>query len=305
MLLKYLFSVLCMILTANCYADNLPTISDYQRKGDFLGACKFAVKLARGNTNHDKYYYAARCKERYDSLNISDSEYIKWLEIAGNSGHHGALHILGELYENGSFVNASPINALKYYKESIAHTDNTSFIEKTSKKINFLESQVDCNLQSTKIFSLHLKCSQKNSLDNAIINAGGKLKERRDNLDIYESSQLLKGSLLLSVYYTNLNQFACLQYSFSNLAKAGQARNITSMIVNKYGKTDDNYVDFQSRKIMKWTLKDGLTINIESDIMETRLRYCHPAYEKVMLSERSKFRDANLQTSRIKQDNAY
>lgn len=293
------------VFVSNVLASDEEALSRLMKSNDFEATCKYAVELARRESSYNAYYFAAGCKERHASLKVTDQEYLNWITLASKNNLN-ALSKLGDLYASGQYVKGDPTIALVIYLQVRKRADNQSAIDRLTKKITFLELQTDCKKNHTTVFNHKIKCSKKNKLDEAIVQAGGVLKERNGNISIFKSQNLLKDSNTLSVYYTTKNQFACLEYSFTGFSfeKPSIASKITGMIVDKYGRTDNNQSRYRKNS-MKWSLDDGISITIKSDYLETRLRYCHPAYEKIMLSELDNLRKAKVHANRVKQDNAF
>lgn len=305
--IKYIFAITSISLAFNCYATTDKIVAELHANKDYIGACDRAIKLAREGTGHDAYYFAAICKDRYDSTGVSNDEYIKWLNIASNNGDHGASYRLGQLFETSDYVSADPVRSLEFYRTAKRQSDKESFIPIVMEKIEYLEKQTDCAKRTTVIFNTEIKCSTRNDLDSALIAAGGTPKEHKENESVYLSHDLLKDSETLTIYYTEDGDFACLQYSFYNFSKVGNriAEELTGKIVDKYGKSDDGLTSYRRNARHFWTLNDGITVKIIPNNIETHLRFCHPIYEKIMLSERYISAQETLHKERITEDEAY
>jgi len=324
--MKYSICLTAALLTISHYAYagnntlDMPTspkgnksILEFQSNKDFYGACDFAVKQARSGADGSFYYYAATCHDKYKNISVSNSEHVTWLTTASKKGHHGAYSKLGKLYEAGLIVKGDPKKSIDLYRKALKHHKKLesipqsfveSFFKSTNSKINELLLYTDCDLSTTKVFNKNLKCLERSSMKSAITENGGDLIKQTQNIDVYESSKLLEHSKTLSVFYTDNNDFACMQYEISNFKSLSTPEKLTALLIDKYGRPSSRNTKLRNGGAIKWFLKDGIDIRLTKNILLTRLTYCNPAYEKIFLSEKRNRESKTMHTERLKMNDS-
>ncbi len=228
---------------------------------------------------------------------------VAWYRKAAEQGDSSAQSNLGLMYENGQGVKKDLQKALLLYKKSGSNWAMNRH-RSLNKRLNCL------SLAKTKIFSVPLICASRDDFMFAIKNTKAQVKREDKGKwgDIYLTSNVLKGSSELAVYYTFDDFFAKATYTFPSSMDSKQIVGIRNFVANKYGDPNYKYGSISVGKVTyKWYLEDGIELTVLRDWPNTTtyLSYTYPENYLAMTKEQDRQKKEREEKEYQKQDNAF
>lgn len=277
----------------------------------YMDGCELLIECARAEDPTVNYYLAAVCGFDHPGFGVEGHELLKWFTIEADKGDYGSLHYLGDMYQKAIGVPGDLDKALAYYKKAKMHVKESDdkginrVLDKRDARVKELALQNSCDIRTTEVFGTMLKCSDRNTLDEAIRRSGGILSEAGDAYYKYGSKDLLEGSKSLELFFTNEGRFSCMSYSFGLFKGRAFMEDMVALLTQKYGFHEDYSSITKYRNPATWRLDDGVVITLEKSSFDTTLAYCLPAFENIRLAENEKQKNEALKSKARTQSNAY
>lgn len=267
----------------------------------------------------------------------------EWYRKAAEQGDSSAQNNLGMCYRNGSGVDRDEAEAVKWFRKAAEQDDDVAMVnladmlksargverdpkaaaelyrraaqkgnEYARRQLATLERGQACAKKArTALFESLLRCVVREDF-RAAIKRGGARAVREDNAywyDQYESEDVLKGSSILSVGYTQATgEFAVANYTFPSHVDTKQITQIRDMVASKYGAPTKSSGNARlGPASYEWSLPDGIRIRVHRDWPNTTtfLEYVRPETKTVLDDEIQKNKNAERAKELKNQSSAF
>lgn len=186
-----------LISLGNIYHTGNGGFKDYQKAHSFyLRAAENGVTTGEFMVGYD-HYWGVGAERNYEQAKY-------WFERSMNQGNVPAMTYLGTIQALG-YTGKVNLDLAKQYMEKASNQGE-------EKAKEFLST--GCLIESLKVFDIALACSDRKTINESIVAAGGKRQQANStkDIDVYDASQLISGATTLTVTYLN-DVFVSAEYS--------------------------------------------------------------------------------------------
>lgn len=233
---------------------------------------------------------AAQAREAFD-----------WLTRAAHQNDAKAMLNVAQLYADGRVVPKD----LPRAKELAARSGELGNERAKVWLAKLLEREKCEGGAETKLFDVAVSCADRELLRRAIATSGGKAQREDDRYwyDVYDSAGLLVDSVKLSVGFTTAGDFATAEYDFGEGVGNDELDRTLELLMPKYGVP--KVTKTIEHNLAKWTLRDGIVIELERTPSNMYLRYVHPKRFKLLEQEMAAERGEKRRREIAKQSRAF
>lgn len=280
------------------------------RKAEDRDACAQKVHLSFEGGDYEKgRYYSALHRI---SKNLDSDKGVKALKELADNGMFESILIMAELHATGQLgVIQNLHEAKRLYERALTLRDEREILDYLKPINDELKRMEECDRSdSTQLFGIKIKCASRDDLMVAVKQAGAivKIEDKNKWGDEYDSSNILKGSSKLNIYYTLEDVFSQAEYTFPSRMDSQQVVDVKDFVSGKYGQPDSFSGNTSvGEASFTWKLKDGLTLKVSRGWPNTTtyLSFTHPENYKSMLDEQERQRRAREAKEYSKQNNAF
>lgn len=237
------------------------------------------------------------------------SKAVEWYQKAAVQGELSAQLRLGEFYVTDRYAMRDYAKAVEWYQMAAAQGNISA-----ERHVMELSETIQCSKSAkTKLFGILIKCVYREELKDSVTISGGKEKililnkNHRDNVDIYDSATLLKGSSELEIH-THKRRFVKARYTFPSHLDAEQLVRVRDFVANKYGNPTTSSGNPASGKAsFEWRLVDGIILSVSRGWPDTTtyLTFTYPENYQAMQAEQERQRKEREAKEYRKQSNAF